>query len=207
MPTTKVRCLNSPLNPRKRILFLGYTKSQTSIIDDLIRYQCYVDHTDQPIDGNGKYDFVVSFGYRHILRPNVIEGIECPIFNLHISYLPYNRGAHPNFWSFYDNTPTGVTIHLMDGGIDTGPIVYQRYVNFDKREDTFLKTYSRLNYEIEELFVQNLEEILSDKWVAKPQRGVGSRHYIKDLPRNFSGWEEKIANEMEKLDKEGLLYE
>ena len=53
------------------------------------------------------------------------------IINLHISYLPYNRGAHPNFWSFVENTPSGVSIHQVDSGIDTGKIVIQKQINFN----------------------------------------------------------------------------
>ncbi len=59
------------------------------------------------------------------------------IINLHISFLPWNRGAHPNFWSFYDDTPKGVTIHLIDEGIDTGAIIYQKEITFDRNEKTF----------------------------------------------------------------------
>ena len=40
------------------------------------------------------------------------------------------QGAHPNFWSFYDNTPSGVTIHLIDAGIDTGDVLYQKKLIF-----------------------------------------------------------------------------
>ncbi|MCL0081308.1 hypothetical protein M1N64_03665 [Peptococcaceae bacterium] len=40
--------------------------------------------------------------------------------NLHISFLPWNRGADPNFWSFIENAPVGVSIHYLDEGIDTG---------------------------------------------------------------------------------------
>ena len=74
----------------------------------------------------GDNDLIVSFGYRHILRSDFINKCGCPIANLHISYLPFNRGAHPNFWSFYDDTPSGVSIYLIDEGIDTGPILFQK---------------------------------------------------------------------------------
>jgi hypothetical protein len=80
------------------------------------------------------YDLIISFGYRHIISKEIIKSVNCPIINLHISYLPYNRGAHPNFWSFYDKTPSGVTIHLVNEGIDTGPIIYQRHIIFDNNE-------------------------------------------------------------------------
>lgn len=207
MSSTNLRCLSNPINPKKRILFLGYNELQTRVIEALISNECYVEHTDDLIDGSGDYDLVISFGYRHILRKNVIERIGCPIFNLHISYLPFNRGAHPNFWSFYENTPSGVTIHLIDEGVDTGPIVFQRYVNFDENEQTFVQTYSRLVKEIENLFIEKVGDILTDNWNAKPQRGFGSQHYVRELPKNFSGWGSVIADEIKKLDSEGFSYE
>ena len=48
-----------------------------------------------------------------------------------MSYLPFNRGAHPNFWSFVDNTPSGVSIVEIDKGIDTGPVIYKKKIKFD----------------------------------------------------------------------------
>jgi len=37
--------------------------------------------------------------------------------------LPYNKGSHPNFWSFIENSPKGVSIHEIDEGIDTGKLI------------------------------------------------------------------------------------
>lgn len=202
-----MRRLNENENPIKKVLFLGYNESQSELIRALIIKNCLVDHTDEKIDGISGYDFVVSYGYGHILKPNVIEDLGCPIFNLHISYLPYNRGAHPNFWSFFDNSPAGVTVHLIDDGVDTGPIVSQRYVNFKKEEDTFLKTYKTLVGEMESLFLDCVDSILTDKWTAKKQRGIGTHHYVRDLPSNFAGWNSNIEKEIAKLNQEGLKYE
>lgn len=202
-----MRRLSTTKNPTKKILFLGYDETQTKIIKVLIDNTCTLDHTADKINGQGGYDFVVSYGYRHILKLDVIEAFDCPIFNLHISYLPYNRGADPNFWSFYDDTPAGVTLHLIDGGIDTGAIVAQRYVNFSEQDDTFAKTYEALLAEAENLFLDNLESLLSDQWKATEQKGEGSHHYKKDLPSNFSGWDSNIKQEIARLKNEGLKYE
>tara|TARA_B100000767_G_C19717813_1_gene515760 strand:- start:352 stop:960 length:609 start_codon:yes stop_codon:yes gene_type:complete len=202
-----MRRINENENPIKKILFLGYDETQTKLIQTLIRMNCLVEHTEKEIDTISGYDFVVSYGYRHIIKHNIIEGLGCPIFNLHISYLPYNRGSHSNFWSFYKNTPAGVTIHLIDDGIDTGPIVSQRYVNFRDEDDTFAKTYAVLIKEIENLFLDCIESLLTDEWIAKEQRGIGSFHYQKDLPSNFSGWNSNIKYEITRLYKEGLKYE
>ena len=50
----------------KKVLFLGYRRSQTRIFDSLINKGCCVVHTSDP-KGVYEYDFVVSFGYKHIL--------------------------------------------------------------------------------------------------------------------------------------------
>ncbi len=205
--TATISCLNNPANASKHVLYLGgeQSHSQSRLIDVLIENNCYVDYAETMIDGSGIYDFVVSFGYRHILSKDIIAKLDCPILNLHISYLPYNRAAHPNFWSFYDNTPAGVTIHLIDDGIDTGPIIYQRYVNFDRDEITFAKTYKRLIKEIEALFEQNIDDILAGHWVAKPQRGAGTIHFVKDFPSDFAGWDAVIEDEIVRLDKMRII--
>ena len=192
--------LNKVDSPEKKILFLGYDRTQTIIIDALVASGCEVYHTQHPIKAI-HYDLIISFGYRYVLKKEIIDSASCPIFNLHISYLPYNRGTHPNFWSFYENTPSGVTIHLVDEGIDTGPIVYQKYVNFDRQEITYKQTYYRLIEEIEMLFITNLDDILNGNWVAKPQLGRGTFHKFKDLPKEFTGWDSKIKDEVRRLGR------
>ncbi|NBO19194.1 MAG: hypothetical protein EBV03_08240 [Proteobacteria bacterium] len=186
--------------PTKRVLFLGYTRDQTAIIDDLINANCEVWHTQEKIETTQGFDFVISYGYRHILKKSVIESSGAPIINLHIAYLPWNRGAHPNFWSFFDCTPSGVSIHLIDEGVDTGPILYQRYVNFSKDQKTFSQTYRQLIVEIELLFKENLGEIMSGTYRPLPQRRKGSYHKVADLPGEFAGWDANIQDEVRRLD-------
>jgi len=49
--------------------------------------------------------------------------------NVHPSLLPTNRGPEPLFWTFREgDQQTGVTIHLMDDGMDTGPVVAQEAI-------------------------------------------------------------------------------
>jgi folate-dependent phosphoribosylglycinamide formyltransferase PurN len=49
--------------------------------------------------------------------------------NVHPSLLPANRGPDPLFWTFRNgDAETGVTIHVMDEGLDSGPIVAQRAI-------------------------------------------------------------------------------
>lgn len=195
------RLIKHVSNRKSKILFLGYPEEKTKLIDDLVKADCEVWHTEEKIKSTSGYDLVISYGYRYILKKHIIESSPAPIVNLHISYLPWNRGAHPNFWSFYDSTPSGVSIHLIDEGIDTGPIIYQKYVNFSAEEKTFSQTYNRLIQEVEQLFKENIENIIAKNFGAIPQRRKGSYHCVCDLPKDFSGWDSDIQIEVTRLDK------
>jgi len=180
-----------------KILFLGYDREQTSLIDFLSKEGHEVSHCSSLINLNyfKKFDFVVSFGYRHIIKEDAINYFGNKIINLHIALLPFNRGSHPNFWSFWDGTPAGVTIHLVDKGIDTGDILYQKTVTFAKNEDTFAKTYSRLIKEIECLFKDNFNNILNCVTIPIKQKGEGSYHKSSDLPL-VKSWDVNIEEFM-----------
>lgn len=199
------RLVRKVLSRKSKVLFLGYSEEKTKLIDDLVSLGCEVWHTEEKIESTSGYDLVISYGYRHILKKDIIESSPAPIINLHISYLPWNRGAHPNFWSFFDSTPSGVSIHLIDENIDTGPILYQKYVNFRTEEKTFSQTYNRLMQEIEQLFQENIESIVANTFVAIPQRRMGSYHCLSDLPENFSGWDSNIQAEVMRLDNTMLV--
>jgi len=68
--------------------------------------------------------------------PKIIKSplLDLPILgfiNTHPSLLPYNRGKHYNFWALVEQAPFGVTLHFVDSGVDTGPIVAQREIHYD----------------------------------------------------------------------------
>ena len=182
-----------------KVLFLGFDESQTSIIKSVVSDGYQVWHTDQLIRSTADFEILISFGLKHILKNETLQNAECPIINLHISYLPFNRGTHPNFWSFYEGTPSGVTIHLIDHGIDTGDILYQKLVDFPDDEVTFFQTYGRLIREIEKLFEENKSKILSKDFTPTPQGQGGSFHKYADLPNEFLGWHANIKEEIVRL--------
>ena len=133
------------------------------------------------VDRVAHYDWIISYGYRHIINQQIINASKNPIINLHISYLPFNRGAHPNYWSFKDNTPKGVTIHFIDRGIDTGPILLQKKCTFIK-SDTLSTSYLKLKSEIERLFYASFDKIIIQKIIARPQTSKGTFHKKSELP-------------------------
>jgi len=127
-----------------------------------------------------RIDFAVSYRYRHIIRRPIIEYLKGNIINLHISLLPWNRGADPNLWSFLDNTPKGITIHYIDDGIDTGDIIVQKELFFDEDIETLATSYEALNHQIIELFNQQWLSIISGKTQRYRQPQSGTYHQARD---------------------------
>lgn len=206
LPPQNMQKLSSKKEKKnKKVLFLGYNTYETSLIKILIVKGCEVWHSAEKIDSLDNFDLVISFGYRYIIGKKIINESNALILNIHISLLPWNKGAHPNFWAFYDGTPHGVSIHLIDEGIDTGPILYQKKVNFKRNEKTFRDTHSRLLREAEHLFEEKLGSILNAEKtklqaLTKTTKG-GTYHRIADLPRDFSGWDANISQEIRFLKK------
>lgn len=87
----------------------------------------------------------LSAGYRHKLSPEERACFPDGMLNLHTSYLPWNRGAYPNVWPILDGSPAGVTLHWVDDGWDTGPIVAQKLVTAEPW-DTAKTLYDKLRH-------------------------------------------------------------
>ena len=69
-------------------------------------------------------DVVLVFG-TGILREPFLSAFAGRIINIHLGLSPYYRGAGTNFWPLVNREPeyVGATIHYIDAGIDTGPIL------------------------------------------------------------------------------------
>ena len=164
------------------ILFLGDANSPTlkwlsSIGETVLQTD---ERITPPFIQHNKVVFLVSYGYRHIIAKDILDQLPDRAINLHISYLPWNRGADPNLWSFVDGTPKGVTIHYLDPGIDTGDIIVQKEVKFDSHNETLATTYQKLQTAIQDLFRRHWHEIKTQTCTRRRQEGIGSVHRSKD---------------------------
>ena len=75
-------------------------------------------------DDRARPDVVLVFG-TGILREPLLSAFAGRIINIHLGLSPYYRGAGTNFWPLVNREPeyVGATIHYLDAGIDTGPIL------------------------------------------------------------------------------------
>jgi len=137
-------------------------------------------------------DWLVSFGYRHILSEDLIEEVYGKAINLHISLLPWNRGADPNFWSWIEDSPKGVTIHWMSPGVDKGAVICQREVELDPGE-TLRDSYTSLTNEITGLFSEAVPLLKSGDVPVTPQISGGTYHRSSEREKHWSafplGWD------------------
>jgi formyltetrahydrofolate-dependent phosphoribosylglycinamide formyltransferase len=77
-------------------------------------------------------DLVVSAGFRKILGPAFLAAFGGRILNTHPALLPSFPGAHPVADALNHGVKvTGATVHLVDEGVDTGPIVAQHAVDVE----------------------------------------------------------------------------
>jgi methionyl-tRNA formyltransferase len=141
-------------------------------------------------------DMIVSYGYRHLLGPDIVERYAPRILNLHVSFLPWNRGSDPNFWSFFDDTPKGVSIHEIDRGIDTGRVLVQQDLTFSPSE-TLASSYAALRTAIEHLFESAWSALRAGAIEARAQQGPGTSHRARDkdqfMARLPLGWQTPVA--------------
>ncbi len=142
-------------------------------------------------------DYAVSFGYRHLLPAEITRNQIGKIINVHISYLPWNRGEDPNLWSFLENTPKGVSVHLIDEGMDTGPILAQQRVAMQP-DDTLTTSFQRLESEGEALLISLWEDFVNGVIKPRAQTGEGTTHRMRDkepwLPCLTHGWETPVRS-------------
>jgi formyltetrahydrofolate-dependent phosphoribosylglycinamide formyltransferase len=69
-------------------------------------------------------DLVVCAGYMHLLRPNFLERFPGRVVNTHSAPLPEFPGAHPIEDVLAAGIPeTAATVHLVDEGVDSGPVL------------------------------------------------------------------------------------
>lgn len=124
----------------------------------------------------------ISAWWGGILRGRILDIPGRGWINCHPSYLPFNRGVHPNFWCLVDETSCGVSLHYIDEGIDTGAIIAREPLRVSW-EDTGETIYHRSRELIVELFKRTYSETNGFREVRGiPQQEDGTTfHRKKDI--------------------------
>jgi methionyl-tRNA formyltransferase len=119
-------------------------------------------------------DALVVVAYGHLLPPEVVRIAPRGAVNVHFSLLPRWRGAAPVERAILaGDAETGVTVMLIDEGIDTGPILAQTPIAIGAREDAG-ELGDRLAVLGARLLVETLGSIETGTIRARPQDPAGA---------------------------------
>lgn len=121
-------------------------------------------------------DFIVVAAYGKILRQNVLDLPRFGCINVHASYLPRWRGASPIQTAILQGDATsGVTIMVMDAGVDTGAILSQQVVPIEPDDDA-VSLSTKLAGVGAPLLVRTLDLYLSGAIQPLPQTEEGATY-------------------------------
>lgn len=116
-------------------------------------------------------DVIVVAAFGQILPSAVLSLAEHGAVNVHASLLPHHRGAAPIPAAILaDDEQTGITIMLMDEGIDTGPILSQAALDIDP-DDTTASLTEKLGHLGGELLLDALPRWLAGEIAPRQQDG------------------------------------
>ena len=76
-----------------------------------------------------RVELLLLAGYMRVLSPQFIRQVSFPVLNIHPSLLPAFPGLHAQLQAVeYGVKVSGCTVHLVDEGLDSGPIILQEAV-------------------------------------------------------------------------------
>ena len=102
------------------------------------------------------------------------------LYNLHFSLLPKYKGMYTSILPILNNEKeTGVTLHRIDEGIDTGEIIAQRRIPIEKDDNSYA-VYKKLIASGTELVISYLPDLLFNKCSSIPQQQENSTYFSKN---------------------------
>ena len=139
-------------------------------------------------DDIGVSDIIISVKYDKILSKETVKKKQC--FNFHPAPLPKYRGVGLASWFIINREKSGgVSLHKIDEGIDTGPIIEVREFSISEG-DTAQVVFNKCEKMILEMFQDWYNNLLKGKFSLKPQETKNRKLYrekdiqkAKDLTR------------------------
>ena len=162
-----------------KVLLLGDSPIALYALELLKDYQVYVigDEIDipwlpmylMPIDF--KPDVAFSIKYPHVLTKKFIDEVGVPILNFHTAPLPELRGVDTCSWAIYHKLKKfGITVHIIDEGIDSGDIVLKETFPI-KKWDTAYSLYCKNLILLRKVIRENLIRFVNGDYLAWENEG------------------------------------
>ncbi len=121
-------------------------------------------------------ELLILAGYMRVLSKNFIRKAECPIVNIHPSLLPAFPGLNAQRQALeYGVKVSGCTVHFVDEGMDSGPIILQEAVPVFEEDD--VDTLSERILKVEhEIYPEAIRLLALDKVKCQGRKVKINRH-------------------------------
>ena len=140
---------------------------------DLLDYESLLNKIDR---NQIEFDIAVSYVYWRILKKPLIKSPKLGILNFHPAPLPDLRGTGGFNLAILENHETfGVTVHYMDEGIDTGPIIEVERFSINAKQETAQSLEKKSHEKMVELFKKTLTRVKTEG-ILDSQKMLGGRH-------------------------------
>ena len=117
----------------------------------------------------------ISLEFDRLIKPKLFKSKQ--LFNVHFSKLPAYKGQYTSSWPILNGeNVSGVTLHLIDDGVDTGNIIDQVVFNLEI-EETARSLYLKYIEKGTELLIKNLENLLKNEYFSIPQKSINSTFF------------------------------
>lgn len=110
-------------------------------------------------------DIIVSVLFSQIIKKEILDIPKIGAINFHPAYLPDYKGINPTFWAMANGEKySGATVHRIDYGIDTGPIIKREKIIIET-DDTEDRLYWKCVCVGSRLLVESIPDIYKKKIV------------------------------------------
>jgi methionyl-tRNA formyltransferase len=101
------------------------------------------------------------------------------VINVHAAKLPWGRGIGPTLFSVLLGYASGVSIHLIDSGLDTGDLILESDT-VPTPDDTLRTIYKKLLGDCDTLFADFLRLLFADGLTRQRQRDIDPRCFARN---------------------------
>lgn len=123
-------------------------------------------------------EVVAVYGTR-VLSPATLDAVAAPFINYHAGITPAYRGQTPAYWAMARGEPenAGVTIHLVDKGVDTGDVLFQAPVEIGPEDTITSHPYLQAAHALP-LFARAIRDARAGRLAPRPVAARAAPHWF-----------------------------
>lgn len=123
-------------------------------------------------------------GCARILCPDVFNVFPLGVLNIHPGLIPEYRGRSPVEWALLEGGDAGATLHFIDAGVDTGPIVGREIVPF-RKGDTIRAVYRRADAAGIDMLVAALGKAMRGEQIPADAQPPAAKRPYRSVPQHL----------------------